>query len=118
LHFSSSSSSSSCLSFASFASVHLLRPCSRLPPDKYTYRERKGIRQHFCAIVLQRRSAVLTLCSSKPAAKRTKKARETRIEFKNHHPPTHTKRSSKNNNNNDDDDNATKKKKKKNENNK
>jgi hypothetical protein len=110
LHFSSSSSSS-CLSFASFASVHLLRPCSRLPPDKYTYRERKGIRQHFCAIVLQRRSAVLTLCSSKPAAKRTKKARETRIEFKNHHPPTQSALKNNNNNNND---NATKKKKKKN----
>jgi len=39
----------------------------------------------------------------------TRKARETRIEFKNHHPPTHTKRSSKNNNNNNDD-NATKNK--------
>tara|TARA_B100001173_G_scaffold291981_1_gene283797 strand:+ start:61 stop:252 length:192 start_codon:yes stop_codon:yes gene_type:complete len=61
--------------------------------------------------VLQRRSAVLTLCSSKPAAKRTKKARETRIEFKNHHPPTQSALKNNNNNNND---NATKKKKNKN----
>ena len=41
--FSSSSSSSSCLSFASFASVHLRRPCSRLPPDMYVQREREFV---------------------------------------------------------------------------
>ena len=52
----------------------------------YMYREREFVSTS--ARVLQRGSAVVTLYSFKPAAKRKKKEREKRIEFKNHRPPT------------------------------